>query len=243
MTMSPKEIRSGSVFLKPCPVIPTILGRPLWEMTKNLRAHFARFDRAHFETCARGCNSCPVREEARYPVPPIGPNDSEIMIVGRNPGRQEDAYGVPFYPEAPGGRMMMGYLELMGWKREEVYITNALFCHTTKDRTPETPEIAKCSMWKAVELDMLPEVKYIFLFGNDAIRQFMGFNYPSIVRIYHDVYHVYDSHRDRKLMVIPAYHPGYLLRNPRLVREQETFLRQVSELIRLDQAGEMKWLV
>jgi len=92
-----------------------------------------------------------------------------------------------------------------------------------------------------VELELLTEARYFFLLGNDAIRQWGGIGFPSVVRCFGDVYQY--ERKGRKMMIIPVWHPGSLLRDGRRKSEVLMFLSRVKKMIEADQEGKLKWLI
>lgn len=185
------------------------------------------------------CQSCDARQEARQVVPPEGTDEKDFVIVGRNPGNQEDIHGRPFYPDAPGGTWLQKYLEAMDMKRDETYVTNSLFCHTKRDRPPILTELVMCSVWKVVEFSFMKNMRYLLLMGNDAIRQFMGHDFPSVVRIFGSVYQMH--FRGNPLLVALCYHPAYVLRRPALSEETFSYLKAYRMLVDADRKGELRW--
>lgn len=77
------------------------------------------------------CDECPLR--GKKPVPPEGPLNPELVIVGEAPGALEETKGLPF--QGPSGQLLNEMLKENGTKRERVYVTNTLFCR------PEVPDL------------------------------------------------------------------------------------------------------
>src|SRR5436190_5555396 len=70
------------------------------------------------------CRRCPLYKHATQAVPGQGPRTASMMLVGEQPGDQEDKAGVPFV--GPAGRMLDRALEDAGIERSRVFITNAV---------------------------------------------------------------------------------------------------------------------
>lgn len=104
------------------------------------------------------CRRC-TRYEFQGVVPPEGGFDAEVMIHGVAPGRVESEEKRPFSPNAPGGRMLNSYLELLGMSREKCYLTNACFCMAAGDRLPSQDESVSCMYWKTLEYMQLRNLK------------------------------------------------------------------------------------
>jgi len=172
------------------------------------------------------CRACSFREECSAPVSPQGPIDSRIVFQGRNPGRVEDREKIPFSPRAKGGSLLEKYFETLGLRRDQVYITNTVFCYTENNRSPETEGILKCLAWKNIEFEIV-QPKFIFLLGNDAIRSYMGLDYPSVLRIIGDVYKT--DLFGRETYLIPLYHPAHVVRNMNLLESLLNVLKHIRE--------------
>jgi DNA polymerase len=71
-----------------------------------------------------GCRGCPLWEPATQAVPGAGPADARVVLVGEQPGDQEDRAGRPFV--GPAGRLLDRALEEAGIDRSTTYVTNAV---------------------------------------------------------------------------------------------------------------------
>ena len=79
---------------------------------------------AALEKAARSCTACPLYKRATQTVFGEGPKNARLMLLGEQPGDQEDLAGKPFV--GPAGRLLDRALEEAGIKRDEVYVTNAV---------------------------------------------------------------------------------------------------------------------
>lgn len=156
------------------------------------------------------CEGCFRRYETERPVPPAGDFDAEWLIQGAAPGRQEVEENIPFNPKAPGGGLLVKYLEVLGIDRKDCYITNTCFCMGVNDRLPTNMESQICSGWKVEEYSRLEKLKYLVLLGNNAVRQTLGYDYPSVTRVNGEIKAV--KERNRLYLILLVHHPGYLLR-------------------------------
>jgi DNA polymerase len=73
---------------------------------------------------AKACKGCDLYENATQTVFGVGPPQAELLIVGEQPGDQEDRQGSPFV--GPAGRMLDKALAQAGIPRQQVYVTNAV---------------------------------------------------------------------------------------------------------------------
>jgi DNA polymerase len=88
-----------------------------------------------------------------------GPAHAEVMLVGEAPGRLGAARtGVPFEGDE-SGRRLDRLLAAAGWRRSELFITNAVLCNpldeSARNRPPRAFEIANCNGWLAAQIDVI----------------------------------------------------------------------------------------
>jgi len=109
---------------------------------------------------AASCTRCPLYKNATQTVFGEGPADAAMMLIGEQPGDQEDLTGRPFV--GPAGRVLDSALEAAGLERGEIYITNAVKHFKNEPRgkrrlhkKPETSEIDACRWWLDNELEIV----------------------------------------------------------------------------------------
>ena len=126
---------------------------------------------------AKGCTRCPLYKNATQTVFGEGPADARLMLVGEQPGDQEDLAGRPFV--GPAGKVLDRALESAGIERDAVYITNAVKHFKNEPRgkrrihkKPDTSEIDACRWWLDHELEIVqPHV--VVALGATAARAVM----------------------------------------------------------------------
>jgi len=106
---------------------------------------------------ARKCQACALWANATQTVFGAGAPHASVMLVGEQPGDEEDRKGLPFI--GPAGRLLDRALEAAGVEREQVYITNAVKHFKWQARgkrrlhkTPAQREIDACHQWLEREL-------------------------------------------------------------------------------------------
>lgn len=162
-----------------------------------------------FLPALRACTACGCRQEARQVVPGIGPADARILVVGQNPGDDEDQSGEPFV--GGSGREFDGWLKILGLDRRKLVVTNAVKCHTKDNRTPSVKEVKTCTnLWLADEIQALTSVTTIIPLGKPAVVAVLGKSAPPMTPLMAHHYRV--KVFDRELHVFPLPHPAYLLR-------------------------------
>jgi DNA polymerase len=121
-------------------------------------------DLASLRAAATGCAGCELHLHATQTVFGKGPADARIVLVGEQPGEQEDRQGAPFV--GPAGEVLDRALLEVGLVRERLYVTNAVkhfkFEMRGKRRIHQTPraaELLACRPWIEAELELIkPEV-------------------------------------------------------------------------------------
>src|SRR5438874_2467252 len=110
------------------------------------------------------CEGCPLYANATQAVFGEGTLSSDVMLVGEQPGDQEDRAGAPFV--GPAGRMLDQALEEAGIDRRRAYVTNAVKHFNWEPRgkrrihkKPKASEIAACRPWLDAEIaNLRPKV-------------------------------------------------------------------------------------
>ena len=113
----------------------------------------------------RSCQKCRLYLGACHAVPGEGPTDAKIMLVGQNPGREEDKVGKPFVGRA--GKFLNKVLAENGFKCEEIFITNIVKHVTPYNRVPCTDEVEACAPYLAVQIQEI-KPKIVVLMGTVA---------------------------------------------------------------------------
>ena len=184
-----------------------------------------RRDLESLRRAAAGCKGCELWREATQTVFGEGPTDAPIMLLGEQPGDQEDRQGRPFV--GPAGRLLDRALESAKISREQVYATNSVKHFRWEARgkrrihkTPGQIEIVACQPWFAAELDALgPQI--LVLLGAVAAKSVFG----SGFRVTRERGGVIDS--PAGVPALATVHPSAVLRAREADRE-----RAMQELVR-----------
>ena len=137
-------------------------------------------DLTDLAAAASGCRGCDLYQFAERTVFGAGSPDAGMMLVGEQPGDQEDRAGLPFV--GPAGQLLDKALVAAGIHRERVYVTNAVkhFKFTRAERgkrrihkTPGRTEVVACRPWLLAELQTVrPDV--VVLMGATAAKSLLG---------------------------------------------------------------------
>jgi DNA polymerase len=158
------------------------------------------------------CRRCGLWQHATQPVAGVGPPDARLMLVGEQPGDEEDLRGQPFV--GPAGQVLDAALRAAGIERSRVYVTNAVkhFAWEPRGRRrlhrrPLPQEVAACGGWLAAELaDIAPRV--VVALGATALAALTG--WTGSVR---DARHA-DLRLASGAAVLATWHPAAILRAP-----------------------------
>jgi DNA polymerase len=115
------------------------------------------------------CRLCPLHVGRTNAVPGEGHPETEVVFVGEGPGFNEDQQGRPFVGAAGG--LLNELLRAIGWKREEVFITNVVKCRPPGNRDPEPDEIAACAPFLRRQLEAL-EPALVVTLGRHSLEAF-----------------------------------------------------------------------
>jgi uracil-DNA glycosylase family protein len=174
-----------------------------------------RADLTSLRAAAPDCRGCELWKDATQVVFSSGPESARLVLIGEQPGDQEDREGEPFV--GPAGRVLDEALVAAGIPRSEVYLTNAVkhFRHVPAPRgkrrihvKPGIVHIEACHPWLSAELQVVrPEV--VVCLGATAARGVLG----RAVRIGAERGRLLDQpDADQGYRVLVTTHPSAVLR-------------------------------
>ncbi|HEV8682130.1 MAG TPA: UdgX family uracil-DNA binding protein [Actinomycetota bacterium] len=182
---------------------------------------------------AAGCRGCGLYRGATQTVFGEGLTKAEVMLVGEQPGDQEDRRGKPFV--GPAGRELDRALEEVGIDRDKVYVTNVVkhFKFTPRGKRrihkkPNAEEIAACRPWLEAEVEVV-KPRLIVALGATAAQALLGRQF----RITKQHGEFFPS--DLGPEITATIHPSAILRAPEDVdREQQRrlFVRDLALVAR-----------
>ena len=164
---------------------------------------------------AMHCRDCPLWRDATQTVFGEGRAHAPVMLVGEQPGDQEDLSGKPFV--GPAGKILDRALDELGVERASVYVTNAVkhfkFEQRGKRRLHKKPadvEIAACHQWLEREIALV-QPHLIVALGATAARSIFG----KATAIEKNRGHVIDTQTSGAAAdILVTIHPSFLLRMP-----------------------------
>jgi uracil-DNA glycosylase len=184
---------------------------------------------AHIAAEAEGCQRCPLFRDATQVVFGEGPVDAAIVMVGEQPGDQEDRAGRPFV--GPAGRILDAALAEAGLARAHIYVTNAVkhFKHVERGKRrlhkkPNQSEIDICRWWLDRELALVAP-KLVVALGVTAAQVLAG-RRVVLARMRGQLL---QFPGDRAGLV--TQHPSAILRVPEEVARKRAFADFVRDLV------------
>jgi uracil-DNA glycosylase family protein len=161
---------------------PSILESAHWEDERRKEGAMELEQRpttlARIDEAIHACRRCPIGLLDNQAVMGEGPRKAALMIVGEQPGDQEDLAGRPFV--GPAGRVLDAALERAGIDRRQVYLTNAVkhfkFVQRGKRRLHQSPtarEIDICRWWLDGERAIV-KPQLLLALGGSAARGLLG---------------------------------------------------------------------
>ncbi len=191
---------------------------------------------AGLKDAAKDCRDCPLWENATQTVFGEGSSRAEVMLVGEQPGDQEDLQGHPFV--GPAGQLLDRALAEAGVERRLVYVTNAVKHFKWEPRgkrrlhkTPAQREIDACRQWLEGEIRVI-RPRVIACLGATAAKALLG---PQFCVSSERGRYVTSPHAE---YVFATFHPSALLRLRDAQERQAAFRQLVEDLALIRRALE-----
>jgi uracil-DNA glycosylase family protein len=183
---------------------------------------------------ARACQDCPLWANATQTVFGAGDPHARVMLVGEQPGDEEDKKGLPFV--GPAGRLLDRALEAAGVDRQHLYVTNAVKHFKWQARgkrrlhkTPAQREIDACHQWLEGEIKTVkPHV--IVALGATAAKAIIGPQFKVSIQRGQFVESPLAPY------VFATFHPSALLRLQEEEEKEAAFMQLVKDLKLINEA-------
>lgn len=180
------------------------------------------------KTAARGCRACDLWRRATQTVFGDGKTGADVMLVGEQPGNDEDLAGRPFV--GPAGRILSDALDRAGIDRERTYVTNVVKHFKWEARgkrrihvKPKAGEIGACRPWLDAEIAVV-HPRVIVCLGATAAKALLGSSFKVSV----------DRGRFVESALAPlvtaTVHPSSILREPDSQARREAMNALVMDL-------------
>ena len=169
------------------------------------------------------CSLCNLSKSRKNIVFGEGNLDASIMFIGEAPAELEDNSGRVFVGKA--GELLDKIIEnVLMLKREDVYISNIVKCRPPTNRTPTDEECNSCKPFLLKQIEIV-KPKIIVALGSTSYSYLTGEMDVNISRIRGEMTVFGDS------MIMPTFHPSFLLRNPSLKREVMSDMLKIKAIL------------
>jgi len=168
------------------------------------------------------CTRCKLHTLGRKQIVyGVGNPSADLMFVGEAPGADEDIQGEPFVGRA--GQLLTKIIEAIGLTRADVYIANVIKCRPPGNRNPEPDEVEQCEPFLFRQIDTI-KPRVIVALGKFAAQCLLRTTDP-ITRLRGREFKYRDA------ILIPTYHPAYLLRTPSAKRDVWDDMKKVRSIL------------
>jgi len=158
------------------------------------------------------CSACPLGLKVQHNfVCGNGNPHTKLILIGEAPGQHEDEQGLPFVGKS--GMLLTKTLECLGIDRKDIFITNIVKCRPPNNRKPTSEESKKYKhLFLLKEIEII-KPKVICTLGATALEGLL--ENPVKMGEMHGKQVLFD----KNIILIPTYHPAYILRDPRKFNE------------------------
>jgi DNA polymerase len=168
------------------------------------------------------CHLCQLSKSRTHVVFGEGDVNAELMFVGEAPGAMEDSSGKPFVGRS--GELLTKMIEnVLPLSRSEVYITNIVKCRPRNNAEPTPTEAHTCQPYLLKQIELI-KPRIIVALGATAYHYLSGDD-SNISKVRGTVL------QKKEYILIPTYHPSYLLRNPSAKKDVFEDLKMIKDLM------------
>ena len=189
---------------------------------------YSDLDLSALNADAQSCVKCGLHEGRNTVVFGVGNPNADLMFVGEAPGADEDKQGEPFVGRA--GKLLTDIIKAMKYTRDDVYIANVLKCRPPGNRNPAPDEVETCSPYLLRQITLI-QPKIIVALGSFAAQMLL--DTKTGITALRGKFHEFAlaQQDDNAPVIMPTFHPAYLLRNPSAKREVWEDMQQVMALL------------
>jgi uracil-DNA glycosylase len=168
------------------------------------------------------CTSCDLHKTRTNTVFARGNPDASICFIGEAPGEDEDLQGLPFVGRS--GKLLDKILTEMGLDvTKDIYVCNIIKCRPPDNRRPNDTEVNQCIGYLEDQLSLI-KAKVIVALGNTAVGNLIATTY-GITKIRGNFF------KYKNMLLMPTYHPSFLLRNGSGTSEPHIQFRQDIQMV------------
>ncbi len=168
------------------------------------------------------CHLCDLSKSRQQSMGGVGNPHAALMIVDAYVSVSEDATN-SYYAGRSGESLVKMIENVIGRKKEDVYFTHAVKCKPLGTNTPSASEFDSCKPYLFKQIERI-KPKVIMTLGPEAYHLLSGDDTP------------FEQVRGHKInfgdyIIIPIYHPQFLLRNPSMKSETLTDLKTIKSCL------------
>lgn len=174
------------------------------------------------EAMVSQCHLCDLSKSRQQSMGGVGNPDAALMIVDAYVSVSEDATN-SYYAGRSGESLVKMIENVIGRRKEDVYFTHAVKCKPLGTNTPSASEFNSCKPYLFKQIELV-KPKIIMTLGPEAYHLLSGDDTP------------FEQVRGQKInfgdyIIIPIYHPQFLLRNPSMKGETLTDLKTIKSCL------------
>jgi len=174
---------------------------------------------------ATTCHLCELSKSRHHVVFGKGALGAKLFIVGEAPSVGEDGSGEIFTGRS--GELLDAMIgNVLGLRREEVYLSNLVKCHPYGGQSPSPSQIHTCLAYLKREIDIVKPTLIVTL--GVAPYGYLTGEHTDIHTIRGTV------KKMENYTIVPTYHPSYLLRNPSAKKEAFSDMKLIKSLLEMD---------
>ncbi|RZN62605.1 uracil-DNA glycosylase [Methanonatronarchaeum sp. AMET6-2] len=176
----------------------------------------------------KDCHKCKLSKNRTNIVTGHGPTDTQTMIVGEAPGKQEDEKGKPFVGKA--GKILTQTLQKNQIKRNQTYITNIVKCRPPNNRNPKQKEMDACKQHLKKQIKEI-DPTYIICLGKVASQRLTG--QKITLKNKHGTFtRTTQEYGKRKAYI--TYHPAATIYNKNLTKTIQQDIQKFKQIKQLE---------
>ena len=169
------------------------------------------------------CHMCDLSKSRKNVVFGEGNKNADLMFIGEAPGTSEDEKGKPFAGRA--GALLTSIIEnVLHLNREDVYMANIVKCRPLGNKVPTLEEVTTCKPYLTQQIKMI-KPKIIVSLGSTSYHHLTGEFDTEISQVRGE------SLKLGKAILIPTFHPNFLLRNPSSKKDVYKDMLKVKSLL------------
>lgn len=152
------------------------------------------------------CNDCELAKNRTKIIFGAGDQTASLMIIGDAPNAEDELLAEPFSGKA--GKLLTAMLKAMGYKRNDVYISNLVKCRTSENQDPSIEQVAACESYLLRQIKLL-QPDLILVLGSIAAQRLLK-SKSTLSRLRGQLHYIEDINAP----IIVSFDPAYLLRSP-----------------------------